>query len=212
MVLINASSGIRPENAMPFRNLICLSDYPGTQKFSRAREEKRRNVREPLGAHVRSFEWARGEEAKRERTSDRTHQVFWTSVRRRGETWENLWAHTSGPLNECETKRRNVREALGAHVTGPLNECEAKRRNVREPLIAHIRSFERVWGEEAKRERTSNHTHQVLWTSVRRRGETWENLRVHTLQVLWTSVRRRGETCPLNERSAKRERTSERTR
>ena len=49
-------------------------------------------------------------------------------MRWRGETQENLWVHTLGPLNEREAKRRNAREPLGAHV----------------------RSFERAWGEEAK--------------------------------------------------------------
>ena len=58
---------------------------PEVFSLTNEREAKRRNAREPLGAHV-------------------------------GETRENLWAHTLGPLNEREVKRRNVREPLSAHV------------------------------------------------------------------------------------------------
>ena len=45
---------------------------PEVFSLTNEREAKRRNAREPLGAHVRSFERAWGEEAKCERTSECT--------------------------------------------------------------------------------------------------------------------------------------------
>ena len=54
---------------------FCLHWNPEVFSLTQQHDAKRRNVREPLDAHVRSF------------------QRVW------GETWENLWAHTLGPLN-----------------------------------------------------------------------------------------------------------------
>ena len=45
---------------------------PEVFSLTNEREAKRRNVKEPLGAHVRSFERAWDKDVKRERTSGRT--------------------------------------------------------------------------------------------------------------------------------------------